>query len=82
MISFKEWLKTTDYHAFVKDTLGKYVNDILNDEIFPIACEKYIMYKYLITTNDEKQLAMFERLYDEYISFISRRFRDDSNEED
>lgn len=76
MISFKEWLKTTDYHAFAKSRAGILVNDILADDDFPVACEKYIIYKYLSRLSDD-QLELFEKLYDNYIKFISRRFCDE-----
>ena len=75
MLSFKEWLKTTCYHSFKSD-IGKFVQDIFDDPDFPIACEKYVMYIYL-SSLDKKQLDMFEKLYDEYIRFISRRYSDD-----
>ena len=36
MISFKEWLKTMDYHAFIKSREGRFVNDVLQDDDFPL----------------------------------------------
>ena len=80
IISFKDWLKTTDYRVFEKSTLGQLVNDILADD-FPVACEKYILFKYLSTLS-ETQLSIFDKLYDNYIKFISRRFSDEIPEYD
>ena len=76
MLDFQSWLKAQEYHTF-KDDTGKYVSDLIADENLPLACEKYILYKYLTIKNDDTQLKIFESLYDKYIAFISRRFSDD-----
>ena len=76
MLSFKEWLKTTCYHAF-NDDIGRFVKDVLADEDFPHACAKYVMFMY-ISTLEEKQHEIFDKLYDEYIHFISRRYPDEN----
>lgn len=81
MISFKDWLITTDYRVPEKSALGQLVNDILADDEFPTACEKYILVKYLPTL-DETKLSILDRLYDNYIKFISRRFSDEVPEYD
>ena len=81
MISFKEWLKTMDYHAFIKSREGRFVNDVLQDDDFPLSSEKYVIYRYL-SRLDDTQLKIFEKLYDNYIKFISRRFCDDDPEYD
>ena len=81
MISFKEWLKTMDYHAFIKSREGRFVNDVLQDDDFPLSSEKYIIYRYL-SRLDDTQLSIFEKLYNNYIKFISRRFCDDDPEYD
>lgn len=76
MLDFQSWLKVQDFHTF-KDDIGIYTNDLISDNEFPKACEKYIIYKYLSIQNNEKQLLIFENLYDKYIHFISRRFPDE-----
>lgn len=76
MLDFKSWLKTKEYHTF-KDYTGIYTSDLIEDKNFPIACEKYVIYRYLSIKNDDNQLDLFENLYSEYIGFISRRFSDD-----
>ncbi len=81
MISFKEWLKTMDYHAFIKSREGRFVNDVLQDDDFPLSSEKYVIYRYL-SRLDDTQLSIFEKLYNNYIKFISRRFCDDDPEYD
>jgi len=81
MISFKEWLKTMDYHANTKNIVGRFVSDILYDDNFPQSSEKYIIYRYF-STLDDTQLRIFEKLYNNYIKFISRRFCDDDPEYD
>ena len=81
MISFKEWLKTMDYHAFIKSRAGRFVNDVLQDDDFPLSSEKYVIYRYL-SRLDDTQLSIFEKLYSNYIKFISRRFCDDDPEYD
>lgn len=75
MLSFKEWLKTTCYHAF-KNDIGIFVQDILADDEFPISCEKYVMFIYIASLS-QKEHKMFDKLYDEYIRFISRRYPDE-----
>lgn len=76
MLSFKDWLKTTDYGMYQKSRMSQLVNDILADNDFPVACEKYIIHSYFSTMGEE-DLKIIDRLYKNYIIFISRPFCDD-----
>lgn len=78
MLGFKDWLKTTDYKVIAKKSrISELVNDILIDDDFPAACEKYIIYKYFSSLSDE-DMKIIDRLYKNYIKFISRSFCDEA----
>lgn len=76
MLDFKSWLKVTDYRAH-KGKKGALVGDILADNNFPAACEKYVLLCYFQLRMDNEQRKAFDELYSEYIEFISREYADD-----
>lgn len=76
MLDFKSWLKITDYRVH-EGTKGTLVRDIMQDDDFPTACEKYVIFCYFSTRLSAEQKKAFDELYAEYIEFISREFSDD-----
>lgn len=73
-MTFKSWLKQSKY---TKDNspIGDLARDIVADKEFPKAVEKYVIREYLPL--DDELEDLFNRLYLDFIRFISRDYSDE-----
>lgn len=75
-MDFKSWLIQSDYIK-QNNPRGDLARDIRDDDNFPIAFEKYVIYKYLFSFLDSNTESYFDKMYDDFIRFISRKFDDE-----
>lgn len=73
-MTFKSWVKQSEYMK-ENTPVGDLARDIVADKEFPNTVEKYVIREYLPL--DDKLENSLNRLYFDFIRFISRDYSDE-----